>query len=114
MDKMEKIRQRIAEVKKLYKWTENSLARDAATQKRLNRQLSHGGTITLETLLLILEACPGLSSDWLLFGRGDMMLPPSESTENGAAPAGDSTARFLSLLEEKDRQIDRLLALLSR
>ena len=107
---VDKIRERIVTLKQTYNWTENSLADDSATQKRLNRQLSHGSTITLETLLLILKACPGVSTDWLLFGKGEM------TEDNGAAPkdASDTTNRFMSLLEAKDSQIDQLLKLLSK
>lgn len=76
------IRGRIAEVRRVFKWTENSLAPDGATQKRLNRQLSHNATITLDTLLLILEACPGLSADWLLLGRGEMLRGDPEPSDS--------------------------------
>ena len=105
-----KIRERIAVLKEEYNWTENSLADDAATQNRLNRQLSHGATISLETLLLVLEACPDVSTDWLLFGRGGMTRE-----EHGTTPDDSELChRFLSLLEEKDRQMDQLLKLLSK
>ena len=119
------IRSRIAKIKNYYKWTENSIAGDSATQKRLNRQLSHGATITLETLLLILKACPGLSADWLLLGDGEMFrthyeVPANEGPRGDDDPIllihsdADITRRFLSLLEAKDVQIDRLLDLLSK
>lgn len=119
------IRGRIAEVRRVFKWTENSLAPDSATQKRLNRQLSHGATISLDTLLLILEACPGLSADWLLLGRGEMLRCEPESSASDFSQAikggktdiqndADITNRFLSALEEKDRQIERLIDLLSK
>lgn len=125
------IRKRIAKTKKAFKWTENSIAGDSATQKRLNRQLSHGATITLDTLLLILKASPGLSADWLLLGEGDMMRS-TEMTQNPGASTTkdifqnmngehldchndtDIIQRFLSLLEEKDTQINRLITLLSK
>lgn len=115
----ESVRKRIEEVKKSFKWTENSLAKDPATQKRLNRQLSHGGTITLETILLILEACPGVSADWLLLGQGEMQ--PSSESLTIPEPGGDgsltldqfTTFHLISLLEHKNRHIDRLIDLLS-
>ena len=119
------IRGRIAKVKEVYKWTENSIAADSATQKRLNRQLSHGATITLETLLIILKASPGLSADWLLLGDGEMFRSHYEAPASDASCGADNhshlshsdadiTRRFLSLLEEKDVQIDRLIDLLSK
>ena len=115
------IRNRIAKVKAVFKWTENSISRDSASQKRLNRQLSHGATITLDTLLLILNACPGLSADWLLLGKGDMIrgncdLLAANNIRNPAREGNDSdiTNRFLAVLEEKNHQIDRLIDLLSK
>lgn len=115
------IRNRIAKVKEVFKWTENSISGDSATQKRLNRQLSHGATITLDTLLLILNACPGLSADWLLLGKGDMIRGRCDSLTNYIIQSPTSerndleiTSRFLALLEEKDNQIDRLIDLLSK
>lgn len=120
----EAVRKRIREVKKIYKWTENSLAKDSAAQKRLNRQLSHDGTITLETLLLILDACPEVSADWLLLGRGHMHLLtfdlptcplPSESPSASPSSTPDLfIQRLLSLLEQKDRQLDHLIGILSK
>lgn len=119
------IRGRIAKVRRFFKWTENSLAPDPATQKRLNRQLSHDATITLDTLLLILDACPGLSADWLLLGRGEMLQGDSASSSldflhstkgetTGIRNDSDIIHRFLSALEEKDRMIARLIDLLSK
>lgn len=125
----ETVRQRIGEIKRIYKWTENSLANDSATQKRLNRQLSHDGTITLDTLLLILDACPEVSADWLLLGRGPMHLlspdhpqnddsrNPVPSEEQSSSPYSTSeqyNLRLLNLLEQKDRQIDRLISFLTK
>lgn len=106
------IRGRIEEVRQLYKWTENSISKDSATQKRLNRQLSHGGTITLETILLILEACPEVSADWLLLGRGEMLS--STKGDDAGNPGNETVSRFLALLEKKDEQMDRLIDMLSR
>ena len=106
----ELVRKRIEIVRRTYKWTENSLAKDPATQKRLNRQLSHGGAITLDTILLILNACPDLSADWLLLGRGDMQ---STSESASASPENVTTLQLVALLEQKDRQIKRLIDLLS-
>ena len=111
------VRKRIAVIKSEWKWTENSLARDSATQKRLKRQLSHDATITLDTILLILEACPDVSADWLLRGTGTMTVPtPGEPRPAGPTDfqsSSDLCYRFLGLLEQKDRQMDRLIDLLS-
>lgn len=43
---------------------------------------------------------------WLILGEGDML---KDGGEEESAPAKSETSRFLSLLEKKDEQIDRLL-----
>ena len=69
----EGVRQRLKELQKEKGYTENGLAGgDTNRQKRLNRQLSHGAVITLDTLLSVLENYPDVSADWLLRGSGDM------------------------------------------
>ena len=125
MENEQIIRGRIEQIRDIYKWTENSLANNPATQKRLNRQLSHNATITVETLLLILDACPGVSAEWLLRGRGEMIVEdPGDSLADtfshnkgdriGVHNDSEVIQRFLSMLEEKDRQIDRLLHIISK
>lgn len=54
--------------------SENKIAGgDPAKQRRLNRQISHGGTISAETLSLVLLSCPDVSAEWLLRGEGEML-----------------------------------------
>ena len=110
------VRGRVAQLLTERKITENALAAgDAAAQKRLNRQLSHDAAITLDTLLRILAICPDGSADWLLRGA-DTRQPASEyynniSGENvGVKNDADVINRFLSIIEEKDRQIAQLIA----
>jgi len=101
--------------------TENKLAGDnPATQKRLNRQLSHDAALTVDTLLMVLAACPGVSADFLLFGAP---APTSNAVlgENAVGGIGtfqninanDTINRLVSLLEEKDKQINQLLQILA-
>ena len=101
--------------------TENKLAGDnAATQKRLNRQLSHDAALTVETLLMVLDACPGVSADFLLFGT-PAPAPVANLAENAIGGIGsfqninanDTINRLVALLEEKDRQINQLLQILA-
>ena len=71
------VRQRISAVFAEFAETENGLANgDKAKQKRLNRQISHDGAITVDTLLLILNAHTDVSAEWLLRGVGDMRVLP--------------------------------------
>ena len=114
------VRGRVAQLLTERKITENALAAgDAAAQKRLNRQLSptlgHNAAITLDTLLRILAICPDVSADWLLRGT-DTRQPASEYYNNingenvGVKNDADVINRFLSIIEEKDRQIAQLIA----
>ena len=71
----EGVLQRLKELQKEKGYTENGLAGgDTNRQKRLNRQLSHGAVITLDTILSILDNYPDVSADWLLRGNGEMYL----------------------------------------
>ena len=121
------VRNRIKQLQNEKKLTENGLAGgDTPTQKRLNRQLSHGASISLDTILRLLSACPDVSADWLLRGAGDMYIT-SNGGVTGASrvtgknatiigqQAGVLTEAFVSsLLAEKDKQIQTLLSLLSK
>lgn len=121
------VRDRVAELQKEKGFTENGLADgDTPTQKRLNRQLSHGSAITLDTLLRILEAYPDVSAEWLLRGSGDMFIVKggvtgaNKVTGRNATVIGSQSNNELSegfvreLLAEKDKQIQSLIALLGK
>jgi len=76
----------------------------------------------------ILKAFPELSRDWLFTGRGEMLksAPAPEPEPEAQAPADPAPAAFVSIpadawnvikqqaasLERKDRQVDRVIALL--
>lgn len=81
---MSNVRSRLNELKVALGWSENSISRgDPATQKRLNRQLSHDSEITVDTVLRILERFPQVSPDWVLFGKGNMLREDNNiPTEN--------------------------------
>lgn len=122
------VRDRIAALQKEKRFTENGLADgDTPTQKRLNRQLSHGAAITLDTLLRILESYPEISAEWLLRGSGDMFIQhggitgANKVTGRNATVIGQqghcgelSEGFVRELLAEKDKQIHTLLALLGK
>lgn len=127
------VRDRIKHLQKDKKITENGLAGgDTPTQKRLNRQLSHGAGITLDTILRLLSACPDVSADWLLRGCGDMYAANTNVTGAGRVTGKNATvigqqAGVLSesfvqdllsekdkQIAEKDKQIQALLTLLSK
>lgn len=74
------------------------------------------------TLEKIAAACPDLNLEWLITGEGEMLKLPS-STESPATinshnanshiNDGGTIDRLLALLEEKDRQINQLLQIIS-
>lgn len=63
---------------------------------------------------------PRLSMEWLIRGVGDMFLSDDKGSsinsnnENTNINDGDTINRLISLLEEKDRQINTLLELLKK
>lgn len=48
-----------------------------ANQKTLNSQINQSTTLSVSTILLILEAVPSLSAEWLLRGVGEPLLDDS-------------------------------------
>lgn len=69
------------------------------------------------------EALFGLSETWLLTGKGEMVVSGvCQNNQNGNNIQGenvtyqgdDSTDKFIALLQKKDEQIDRMLALLEK
>lgn len=124
-EKADAVRNRINDVLREKGLTENSVAAGvSAVQSRLNSQLSHGGKITLDTILRILDACPDVSADWLLRGTGEMYKAAKITgaysvTGRNATVIGQQTAilseNFVrDMLAEKDKQIQTLLALLGK
>lgn len=119
------VRNRINQLLSEKGFTQNAVAAgDTAAQKRLNNQLSHGGNITLDSLLRVLDACPDVSADWLLRGSGEKY---KGQTITGAGSVTGKNATVIAqqnatlpesfvrdLLAEKDKQIQTLLNLLAK
>lgn len=121
----EAVRARINKLQTEKGFTENGLAGgNIPTQKRLNRQLSHGAAITLDTLLRILQAYPEISAEWLLRGTGEMyksakITGANSVTGRNATVIGQQTAilseNFVrDMLAEKDKQIQTLLQIMAK
>lgn len=123
-EKSDAVRNRINDVLREKGLTENSVAAGvSAVQSRLNSQLSHGGKITLDTILRILDACPDVSGDWLLRGIGEKYKTPqtitgaSNVTGKNATVIGQQTLSEIfvrDLLAEKDKQIQALLQIMAK
>lgn len=76
----EDVRQRIISVIIDNKISINSLSKgNKALQRKLNRQINEGASITVETISSILENIPSISAEWLLTGKGNMKK--SESSD---------------------------------
>lgn len=126
-NKAAEVRDRANQLLKERGITENAAASgDSAAQKRLNSQLSHGASISLDTILRILETCPDVSADWLLRGNDEIynnstgaITGASKVTGNNATVIGQQSATLSEnfvrdLLAEKDKQIQTLLTLLGK
>ena len=105
----------------------NSLSRKCGTnQKTLNNQINGETSVSLSTILLILEALPDVSAEWLLRGSGDMLLGDGKTgghiatnshivtnshyeTHTGSTLPEDLVR---DILAKKDEQIQALLELL--
>lgn len=76
-------------------------------QKTLNNQVnvSNPALLTLETILLILERFPNVSTEWLLRGNGNMFLDDKESSSNSdTTPAKRTSDYRIKVIEKEDIQ----------
>ena len=86
-----------------------------------SKMLKGQQTITIATLKKISTAF-GLNLKWLMNGEGEMFPPAAAKNaaaeysynENSNINDSDTINRLLSLLEEKDRQINQLLQVVSK
>lgn len=78
----------------------NSIASDGAMQTRLTRQINGGATITYDTLSRFLELFPDVSAEWLLRGKGQMILTDNMPTFNGTESESEEDLKIeLSKIE---------------
>ena len=68
------IRKQLKDILLRYNATLNSIAVDNAMQTRLSRQVNGGAAITYDTILHFLEIFPDVSAEWLLRGKGEMLI----------------------------------------
>jgi hypothetical protein len=88
--------------------------------RNLSRMLADKQTITDRTLRKIVDAI-GCTFEWLKYGEGEMFpagSPKNAATinsnnENSNINDSDTINRLLALLEEKDKQINQLLQVIS-
>lgn len=69
------IRQRIKDILSAFNSNTNRLAGDDVNfQNRLSRQINQGASISCDTISRVLHAFPEVSAEWLLRGKGEMIL----------------------------------------
>lgn len=77
-------------------------------------------SLSQDMLNKIVSCFPGYSSAWLLAGEGSMFIGNIQRNENGDNFQGDgitinkTNEGFISLLQKKDEQIDRLLTIIEK
>lgn len=76
-------------------------------QKTLNNQVSvsNPASLTLETILLILERFPNVSTEWLLRGNGNMFLDEKESSSDSTIASAKRASDYrIKVIEKEDIQ----------
>lgn len=79
-------------------------------QVRLSRQINNGATITFETVSNILDAFPDVSAEWLLRGKGEMLVASSEAQKKEVTPEGyfyEVLVEFMRTVNKKLINIDK-------
>ena len=109
------IRKQLKDILLRYNATLNSIAVDNAMQTRFSRQVNGGAAITYDTILHFLEIFPDVSAEWLLRGKGEMLisdnLPKFYGTESDTElDVHAELARKTAELEEYKLQNLRLEA----
>lgn len=108
----EDLRVRFKEVLSFYKSNINQLSKgDKAMQVRLSRQINNGATITFETVSNILDTFPDVSAEWLLRGKGEMLIAstPNEKKEEEALAESlfrNVLVEFMSMVNKRLKSID--------
>lgn len=106
------LRVRFKEVLIFYKSNINQLSKgDKAMQVRLSRQINNGATITFETVSNILDAFPDVSAEWLLRGKGEMLVASSPNENNNEEDLSENLFRnvlveFMSMVNKRLKSID--------
>ena len=111
---MDEVRERILLVFSIFATNINKLSDgDTALRNRLTRQINNDSAITIDSISVILNAFPEVSAEWLIRGKGEMLL-----SENLPKFHGEETdteldvhaelARKTAELEELKLQILRL------
>lgn len=109
------IRERFKSVLSHYGISLSSIASDPAMQTRLSRQINAGAAITYDTIYRLLDVFPDVSAEWLLRGKGQMLISENLPKFHGEESDNEmnlhaSLARMTAELEEYKLQNMRLEA----
>ena len=104
---MNEVRERILLIFSRFATNINKLADgDTALRNRLTRQINNDAAITIDTISVVLSAFPEVSAEWLLRGKGEMIL-----SDNLPPIVGDESENDLdthAMLAQARIEIDRL------
>lgn len=78
----------------------NLAKRFGVNQKTLNNQINGDTSLSVSTILLIKDAIPDISIEWLIMGEGEMLKQKKQPVDADFA---------LQVLNEKDKKIEELI-----
>lgn len=79
-------------------------------QTTLNSQLSSTKGISSNVILLTLDTFPDVSAEWLLRGKGEMLIASSQEQKKEVTPEGlfhDVLIEFMSMVNKRLKTIDK-------
>ena len=105
---MNEVRERILLIFSRFATNINKLSDgDTALRNRLTRQINNDAAITIDTISVVLSAFPEVSAEWLLRGKGEMIL-----SDNLPPIVGDESENDLDthvMLAHARKEIDVLV-----
>ena len=105
---MNEVRERILLIFSSFATNINKLSDgDTALRNRLTRQINNDAAITIDTISVVLTSFPEVSAEWLLRGKGEMIL-----SDNLPPILGDESENDLdthAMLAHSRKEIDVLV-----
>lgn len=106
---MKDIREKLKLVLSHHNVTLSSIAVDGAMQTRLSRQVNMGASITYDTIFRFLEVFPNVSAEWLLRGKGEMLINLLEEDKDVSPETLSSFENKISTLTEENSKLQSKL-----
>lgn len=102
----EQVKERIRQILAEFQLNPTQLSKQfGVNQKTLNSQINQSTTLSVSTILLILNAIPALSAEWLLRGVGEPLL------SGAGAKDGKYFEMCKMLLENRKKETELYLKL---